>query len=1126
MDVHDHYFNKLLKKLSTLRSRLKKTILVENALHFGVLMLITVVIALLLESIFYFEPGTRILLLSISGFILVGGFSYLVLRPLYSLFFQKKSPDDITLALKVGDRFHQVRDKLADALQVFKKHESNPERYSLELVDASLAITFEEIKHFDFETVVEKAGIKKALKIGFISLLLTAGIFILFPSGLFNASFRLFHPTQSFAKNTGLDFEVAPGNLEVVKGESVEIQARISGAEISQLNLVFKKANSKDFERKELRAVVLNQFKYTLENLTDDVEYYVEVENKQSQHYLLSVVELPFVRNLQVKLRYPKYTGLGSQLLDENVGDLTALKGTTVELYLKTNKTVNSAEINFEDTKRIPLTINGPEITGRFVLKRSGHYHFSLIDKKGRQNLNPIEYRMEITEDQFPLVQITFPGQDVDLGEDMLIPLTVEAQDDFGLSKLRLGYKILSGGVNESPLQYIDLPTPKKSEDKLLINYTWQLAELEIFPEDVIAYFAEAFDNDRISGPKSSKSITYHVRFPSIYEMYDEIARGHEETIEQLDEMYDKSESLKEDLKQIVQEMKKEPELNWEEKQKVQEAVQSQEKMQQELQDIQERLDEMVNRMEQNDLLSMETLQKYQELQKLMEEMLTPELQEALRELQKSFDEVDPQKLKEAMEKFAASQEDFLKSIERTMNLLKKLQIEQKLDEAIRKAQDLLKRQEELNKQATDSPQKQNSSKYAQEQKGLRKDTGNLSENLEELKKRMSEFPGMPEKRIDAALNEINKNGLKSQMQQATNQFQQGDFDGAQKTGQQISQNLQELLETLQTAQQELSDQQKQEVVRALSQSTFDLLNLSKQQENLMNSTQGMDRNSPGMNETADQQQDLLSGLARTTNQLYELSQKTFFVTPEIGKALGKSMSGMRQSLQSLEARKSGTSLQGQGEAMAGLNEAVSQLRNSMKKLNGASSAIGFQEMMQRLTGMSEQQQGINQRTSEMGQKPGMSMEQQAAMSRLAAEQRAVQKSLEQLLKEVGNRGELLGDLNKVSEDMEKVVQELQKQNVNRSTLDRQKRILSRLLDAQRSMHNRDYSKKRRAETGKEYRPLSPEALPATVLSKKDRLRDELLKAMKEGYSKDFKELIRKYFEALNREQIEESLNN
>jgi hypothetical protein len=1128
MKSPEEIYQNILHKLNLLRKKIKKLNLAEGLFVFLTVSITMALVVLGLEAVLWLDPLFRTLLLTGAILIALGAFIWMVMRPIHSLILRPDSPDDSSLALLVGNHFKNIRDRLADALQVFQKHEQNPEGYSLDLADASLMSIHEESKNLKFDTVLDFSNLKKFAKICGGSFAAFVLFYLIFPSALSEASYRLIHPLREFHKDHGVVLRVLPGDVEVVKGENLKIQVEVEGASASDVVLNFRNEEAKEFEKRALTAGTQNQFSSILENIKSNMKYFVQAGSKSSPEYLISVVELPFVRNLQAKLTYPSYSKLGRQLLDENVGDITALKGTKVELTLKTNKIIKDAELIFNDQSRQPLKISGQNVTGRFNLLKDGSYHINLVDTKGRSNAAPIEYRLKTLEDEYPLVQITFPGQDVDLGEDMLLPLAVEAEDDFGFSRVRIGYQILKGGGDAGETQFFDLvlPPPKERAEKLLLKYTWELSKLNIFPEDVVTYFAEAFDNDRVSGPKSSRSLSYRVRFPSIYEIYEEVARGHEETFEGLEDLYEQSKALKQNLDEIVQEMKKEPELNWEEKQKVQEALQAQETMQEKLEQLQEKMDEIVSRMEQNDLLSLETLEKYRELQNLMEEVLTPELKEALRELQKSLQEIDPQKIKEALEKFTTSQEEFMQSIERTMNLLKQLQIEQKLDEAVRKAQELLRRQEDLNKKARSSQSQQDRSKYAQEQKGIRKDTGDLEQDLDALSEKMNDFPQMPQDRIEAAQNLIRPDGLQAQMQQAIQQFQAGNMSGAQQTGQQVSQNLQELLETLQTAQQELSQKQKQKIMKAFQRTAHNLLTLSKEQEEMMQAARDMDKNSPGMSQLADKQQDLLSGLSRVVNELYELSQQTFFVTPELGKALGKSIAGMKDALQSLESRDSGKSVRNQGKAMSGLNEAAAQIRESMQNMSGASSGIGFQEMMQRLLGLSNQQQGINQRTSQLGQNPRMSLEEQAAMSRLAAEQEAVRKSLEQLSKEIGNRSEILGDLKQVTKDMEGVVKDLQRQNVNRNTINRQKRILSRLLDAQRSVHRRDFSKKRKAETGKKYQARSPGELPLNLAAEKDRLKNDLLKALKEGYTKDYKELIKKYFEALAKEQQEEALSN
>jgi hypothetical protein len=158
-------------------------------------------------------------------------------------------------------------------------------------------------------------------------------------------------------------------------------------------------------------------------------------------------------------------------------------------------------------------------------------------------------------------------------------------------------------------------------------------------------------------------------------------------------------------------------------------------------------------------------------------------------------------------------------------------------------------------------------------------------------------------------------------------------------------------------------------------------------------------------------------------------------------------------------------------------------------------------------------QQGINQQTG------GLTPEQAAALSRLAAEQGAARKSLEQLAREAAASGQLsklLGDLNRIAQEMREVQTDLAQHKITQETLRKQERILSRLLDSERSMQERDYEQQRRAESGRTVARPSPPSLDLTSQEGRNRLRQDLLKALEEGYSGEYQELIRKYFEALD----------
>ena len=122
---------------------------------------------------------------------------------------------------------------------------------------------------------------------------------------------------------------------------------------------------------------------------------------------------------------------------------------------------------------------------------------------------------------------------------------------------------------------------------------------------------------------------------------------------------------------------------------------------------------------------------------------------------------------------------------------------------------------------------------------------------------------------------------------------------------------------------------------------------------------------------------------------------------------------------------------------------------------------------------------------------------------------------MEQLAQEAADASEIMGSLDKIAEDMKEVEKDLGAQNISRETIQRQNQILSRMLDYQKSMREREYSNKRKAETGKEYITLSPGDLPEDLGERSSRLLQDLLRAQKEGYSRDYLELIKNYFEAV-----------
>jgi len=156
-----------------------------------------------------------------------------------------------------------------------------------------------------------------------------------------------------------------------------------------------------------------------------------------------------------------------------------------------------------------------------------------------------------------------------------------------------------------------------------------------------------------------------------------------------------------------------------------------------------------------------------------------------------------------------------------------------------------------------------------------------------------------------------------------------------------------------------------------------------------------------------------------------------------------------------------------------------------------------------------------------LGQSPSPSLAEQALMQRLAAQQAVVQQQLEELMQQIRGSSGVLGRLDQLGQEMDEVVKDLQRRHVDPQTIERQQRILQRLLDAQRSVRRRDYSRRRQAERPGEVVARNPGALPEDLGERQDALRRDLLKALKEGYPAEYQELIRQYFNALSKTEVQ-----
>ena len=1133
---------------------------VSRIMQFLVFFGTVVLFCALIESIMWLSSQNRLVLF---GIIVVSGAAILVycgFVPILCWLGRDRRYSFETLSGNVGRTFPDIRDKLLNAIQLFSLRKDNKEQYSEELISDAMTRTGDSFGSYDFNKSVDYCLLRRQARILGVFMSVFIAMFLFTAGTVNNAAVRVFQPTKEFAEPASFSLDVLPGDTEIIRNESVTIRVNINGNVPNSLKLYQKRESIGEYESFEMIKTGEKSFTFLIDNVKESFEYFVRGNDRSglflnryidSGVYNLKVIYRPAVRILKLHLEYPPYSQMGSMYLEDNVGNVSALNGTEVQLSVSLNKPVKSAFLKFTGAEPVPMTVNGLTAETGFTVSENSRYTIQLADEDNITNIDPIEYRVTALDDAYPFIQLAIPGEDMDLTEDKQVLLGMGISDDFGLSRLRLGYRRVGPGEdNTNPSQpgdreelldsgtgnvegiltldkftYLDIPLDNRQGLVQDIYFFWDLKNQQIFPEDRIEYFTEVYDNDRISGPKVSRTKVFTLRLPSLDELFSRAFDVQEKQEESLSEIIEDSEELHQTLKELSDDFLQTKEIEWEQQQKTEEALAKQEELQKRMGEIQKEITELVEKLEQNDLLSAETLDRYKELQELLRELALPDMQDAMNRMRESLENTsEMEQNRQSLENLREEQENYMERVKRTLNILKRLQIEQMMDEVVIKSENITEIQKTVNNQLDSLSETQiqeiresEKDNLVRQEKDLAKNVDNLQKSLESLLEKMIDQPDFSTGKLSEILGKMDEKELSEKMMQMSKEMSQEALQKALEMGKQIEKEMEEIDDDLKQAQQEMQQEQKEEILKDVLKSAFDLLEISYRQEELKEESNSLTTNSDKFREVADRQNNMKSGLSTVIGNLTRLTEKSFFITPDIVESISKSVNSMQSSITMLEARNKNGSITNQDQSLLNLNETVNLLRNALKQIQESNDGMGYSEFMERLEQMSERQQQINQESGNMPQSGNPSLEEQMQMLRLAGDQELLRKSLEQLLQEIQDQTGMKERLGQMGEDMEEVIKDMEEINVTERTRKLQEQILSRMLDAQRSINRRDFSKYRIAESAGRYEGIDPGKLPENLGGQKRLLEEDLINALKEGYTRDFEELIRKYFEILNR---------
>jgi hypothetical protein len=909
------------------------------------------------------------------------------------------------------------------------------------------------------------------------------------------------------ADRSGLEIEVRPGDREILAGEDLEISVAIHGYGPREPRLHVVSAGEETSYEMESAGGGRGRREYLgrLARVDRDLTYFVALGDESTRLFRISVYEEPRITGGLVELDYPEHTRLGREIMPRGVWDFSAPYGTRLRMALASNCSPDSAWVEIraeEETTRLALAPVRDSLMAEITLRRDFDYVMDLA-ASGRAEPRPHgPHLVGVIPDEAPYVRIESPGIDLLLEADMTVPLSVMALDDYGISSMHLHYA--------SPAETSSVALPFRGRAQARGDYMWEIGDLDVFPGDAVAYYVEVADNDALTGPKYARTETFIARVPTMYDLYRDIEDDQAENIEDLAEVVDEAEELKSELEDLIEDVKRTNQMDWEQQQTLRKNLEKQDRMQEKVSDVERSVDETLERMAESDLVDFEVIDKMEQVRKLLSEVATEEMMRSMERLREEMDNLSPEEVKRAMENLDLSREELLQRLDRTLEMLKKLQIQQRMEAAVKLAEEVVGEQKSVNQELGEGVDPRH---LEIRQRSLMADAERLKEMAEELAEMLEQERSPVSSEVEEAARHMEAEGTMEKMSAAMSSMAAGQAGEAGEKGESAERDLSEVARMLREARDKMTGKEKQEIMEAMTRAMNDLRDVSRRQEEVMDDL-GRPSGEVSESELARREVVFKEALDRVAADLLEVSRKSVMVSPMLGRAVLEIAGRVEEAADLLHEGMRAKARPDVVATMAAINELVTALMDTQQQASCCSSPTGMCEAFQKLDSMCQMQMGINQGTQNMMQSDqGTSMEARARMSRLAAEQEAVRKGLEELAREVGDRGEILGRLDDLAEEAARAVEELQGQDVDPETVRRQERILTRLLNARTSMRRRDYSERRKSRTAEEYEAMEPPEV--SVEDTEQEIRD-LLYRRRGYYPPEYEDLIRAYFQALS----------
>jgi len=805
----------------------------------------------------------------------------------------------------IGAHFPEVEDKLLNILQL--KDNTNKS----DLILASIEQKSLELQPIPFVKAIDFKQNKKYLKYTIVPVLVyVISLFTISNGSLTESLERVVNYRTAYNPPAPFAFIIENKTLEVIQGKPITIVVKTVGnvtpseAKILFNNQQYYLQNNEDAS-----------FSYTFSDVQKPISFYVEANGIQSQDYQINVIGTPTINNISLSLDYPYYTNRKDEVV-QNTNNLVVPEGTKITWKVKTNQTQELAFIQNQKREIFESTsLDNFEFTKR--IKRPLSYQIS-SSNENLLDYEKLQFAIDVVKDEFPLISVSSNIDSISRGTAQFAG---QISDDYGIKKLQLVYYQED---NSNKKQQIELPITKQN----IQTFFYQFPDgLQLSKGVNYELYFQVSDNDAVNGNKSTKSKIFNYRQKTEEEIEQELLQEQRNTINDLENSVQRQKKQQEHLENIQQELQNKKSINWNDKKKVESFIKRQEQykkmMQRQTDKLQENLDEKTEKDKTLQEKKEDLKERIKELKKLEKQ------QKLLDEIQKMADKLNKEDLVKKAKELAQQNKQQQRSLEKTLEMVKRFYVEQKTMQIANKIEELSKKQESLEKSQENNLEAQKEIKKEFDE--IKKELQELDKDNEKLKEPM-ELPDVEDEKekVEEELNKAEEN-LKNQQQQKAKQNQK-----------QSSKKMKEMSAKMQKSMMEMQGEAMEENIEDLRKILENLVIFSFQQEQLMSKFSETSTSHPDFGKDLKKQNEIKTYFEHIDDSLYVLAMRVPKISTKIQDDLSTAHYNLDQSLYNFSENRFNNGISNQRYVMTATNNLADYLSNILNNMqNNMSMKIG-----------------------------------------------------------------------------------------------------------------------------------------------------------------------------------------